>query len=973
MRRLKLISLFTCLVLVISAFIGCNAVPQTSDTASGEPTQNQTQSSTEQPSQVVPTNQVTQQATPSGQTTEPGTSTTAAPTPSVTNATPKPTKTLEVSTTPKPVEPISEFVQQPNVRDYTYAWWENGFRATNGAQLNIQTGYYAMSINPKHGKIATLGAIKEEYTQQQVLTQKDGFIDSLSIIKKMDYAVTLNGTKKPFTGVTPIDYENDLTVSNCPNGNIAHSRMIDNGRYMQCVDIMNLNFQKETDVTGRVEIAAMPRYFALEFSVWSKNGAYKTADLEYSVSLGNSYVDFKQSSDGRVITAIENGGSGVTFVLPEIDGAKMTLDRAEKKITVTLTGLRIKRREFVGVNVVVIPSVNASLDDAKLYLNNEAVEGSAVQIYPKEGRKQKVEFSTKGYLAISLNNMLTKFGPGEYTDENLDEMDRLTFTVENKSDSTIKIPVQFFKTGKFGALGCSPMLRDAETGEPIGLQVQISKNWHEPVNYKPEDPKMWLTGYWFHGYTYIEVPANSSVTYEFCMTYASWGGVMASSHAQISLAGWGGNYQQWDTSSIGSFGEAFCYEPEINHGRGFIGDVRALLIYSIWGGGKYSLTENVGGGNFLLYQRQGANSREDTVLCKTWYKKQGPNMTEVIYSGVTADGNIKYEFTVNMPRTNDVGRAYHTFKYTFLKDTAFNRLAFYQMGADNFNDNKYTTMAVGNDDGLVDITIDGKKYSGEFEVPVYNRPQYVGTSNKMQRLEIPGSGLWVAMMGWQPCNYKVAPGSNRMLNVHSYNATINGKKYTKPALSLYHTYDGGKYSCIGVELSPPADCGNTIKAGSVVEGTVEWLNLPVQRDEYYGPSQAITSIPANYFNTYKAAQVYAHNGKFTVSAEVGKVVRSVPIHVACVSNQAKGKTVAEITVKGGRGYVPLTFTGVEHYSGYSLEKKVGSKWVKVDQSVFGNDYWQAWYDSQSGTYELTYNVEHLGSKNEIYKYRLVKN
>ena len=227
-------------------------------------------------------------------------------------------------------------------------------------------------------------------------------------------------------------------------------------------------------------------------------------------------------------------------------------------------------------------------------------------------------------------------------------------------------------------------------------------------------------------------------------------------------------------------------------------------------------------------------------------------------------------------------------------------------------------------------------------------------------------------MGWEPCNYKVAPGSNRMMNVHYYNATINGKHYDKPAISLFHTYDGGKFSCMGVELSPPADCGNTIKKGSVVEGTVEWLNLPVNKDEYYGPSSVIAAIPQHYFNTWRAAYAYALGGKYKVEASVGEVVQNTPVYVACADKQDSGDTVAEITVPGGKGYVPLTFTQVKHYSGYQLQKYFNGAWENVDQSVFGNDYWQTWYDADNGKYEFTYNVEHTGNEDQQYKYRLVK-
>ena len=50
---------------------------------------------------------------------------------------------------------------------------------------------------------------------------------------------------------------------------------------------------------------------------------------------------------------------------------------------------------------------------------------------------------------------------------------------------------------------------------------------------------------------------------------------------------------------------------------------------------------------------------------RTQFRKQGPNLTEVIYRGLTSDGKIEFEFTANLPRTNDVSRVYHTFKYTF--------------------------------------------------------------------------------------------------------------------------------------------------------------------------------------------------------------------------------------------------------------------------------------------------------------------
>lgn len=870
------------------------------------------------------------------------------------------------------IEPVNEFVQQPDVRDWSYLWWKDGYAANSGSgQLNIQTGYYGLALHPAKGQITRLGAITQEIIQEDAAVEDNSRIDSLSVVDSMNYSITIDGQEKALSTISVINSAVDRSGSDT-----AVSRIIDSGRYAQCVDIMNLEFIGEYTATGRVEITALPQYLSVDFSLWESASAGRTADIRYSITLGESYTAFETSADGKVITAKEASGSGLTFVLPDIENTAMALDEASRTITFTRTALALEEQNFVGMNFIIIPSTAASNDDAKLYINNQNAISSAVQIYPKEGREQTAVFDTKGYLNISLNNMLTWFGP-DFMDESIqDDMDRLAFTIENTSDQTIKIPIRFEKNNRLGVLGCCPMLRDAETGEPIGVQVQLSKNWHATTDFSPTDPATYLGGVWFHGYTYIEVPAGESVTYEFCMTYAKWGGVYAASHSQLCLAGWGGNYQLWESSSIGSFGESFVYEPEMTHGRGMITDIRPLLVTSIYKDGngapyKYYWTENIGGGNFLFYSPEGhGNYMSNYKQLRVEYRKQGPNLTEVIYRGVTEDEKISYEITVHLPRTDDVSKAYHTFKYTFLEDVSFDRLAFYQFGADNYNDNHFDSMAVGNDEGTVDITIAGTTYSGDFDLPVMSKADYIG-ENGMQRIDVEGEGLWVAFMGYEPVLWKVTPGANRMLNVISYNATLNSETYDKPSLSFFHTMNGG-VPCVAVELSPPAEVGNTIKAGSVVEGTVQWLNMPVAKEDYYGPSDIVNSFAAEDFNTSKIAYAYAVGSKYTVTAQTGTITSDTPVYVACVDQQSSGQTAAEITITGGMSYVPITFTNVKHYSGYHLEQLVDGQWVKVDQSVSGNDYWQVYYDSTTCTYEFTYNVEHSGDSSTIYQYRLVK-
>lgn len=880
----------------------------------------------------------------------------ALPSPSATSAatdgwTPSNTLPAVTEDTPKLDSETGSYVQQPSARDYSYMWWKNGFNnPAGGGQLNIQTGYYGMAVNPSQGQITKLDSINELVTQTEAGTEDNSRIDGMSAVS-MDYNVAIDGETYEFSFVKKPD-----------DNSSAYSRILETGRYMQRIDIMHLRYSQLSDVLGRLEIAALPEYFSLEYSIFS-DYEIANADLEFSVTLSEEYVHSEASGDNKVMTFFKDNGSGITFVMPNRDGWSI---RAEgNTVYFRAESLAVPKSEYTGFNVIVIPATQASLSNADIYYGSEQASVSAVQIEPREGREQDVEFDPKGYVAISLNRMFSASGASFVSSSNRNALDRLKFTIENPTDENIRVPLQFYKDAPFAVQGCSPFLRDAETGEPIGVQVQLTKNWHDNAAIAEDDPLKFWSGIWFHGYTIIEVPANSSVTYEFTMTYANWGGVYASSHAQISLAGWGGNYQQWETSSIGAFSEAFCYDPETAHGRAFIDDIRPLNVDSM--GGKYGWTSCNGGGNFLYYN---VNYNAAMMLfqqVRTQFKKQGPNLTEVIYTGVTRDGKVKFEITANLPRTDDMARVYHTFKYTFLEDVTFDRMAFYQFGADDYNDNVWMTMAVGNDDGPASFTIDGETFSGEFALPLSDTERYYGSEDVMQRIDIEGEGLWFAYMGAQRQEHKSGPDANRALNVISYNAVLNGETYTKPSFNIRCTTNYN-IQCNLIELCPPAAVGNTIEKGSTVEGVVEYLNLPVSKEAYYGPSEVMQSIPEEYFNTYRAAYYYVLGGKYTTEASIGEITKSVPITVKTV----EGDVAAQITITGGISYVPITFTNVPSYSGYRLEKKEGEQWVMVDQSYNGNDYWQAWYDSDTATYELTFNVEHSGDPEAVYEYRLVK-
>ena len=528
----------------------------------------------------------------------------------------------------------------------------------------------------------------------------------------------------------------------------------------------------------------------------------------------------------------------------------------------------------------------------------------------------------------------------------------------------------------FPISGLCPFIRDEE-GFPTGIAVQLSKNWHKLRNdpaagyfYAPDNhPKRFWEGPWLHAYALFNLKAHSNANYLYNCTFAGWGGAFASSHAQLCLAGWGGNYQQWESSAIGSFGEAFCYDPETAHGRAFIDDIRPLLVYKLNDPDlpRYNWTGCNGGGNFLVYEKEGQCVPLKRV--RTYFKKQGPNLCEVVYTAVTADESIKLELTAFLPRTDDCSRALHSFKYTFLKDTDFSRLALYQLGADGYNDNSYRTMAIGNDCGPISFKIGDTAFEGEFEPLLSDKNEYMLTGNEMQRITVPGRGLFIGFFKAQiqktnAC--KDGPVANRFINLLDYSAVINGAEYDKPAVNLRITHDFN-VACAAAELTVNKEAGSVIKAGSVINGTVEYINFPVKKEYYYGPSKVLRGVPSEEFNTFRLAHRASLAGRYRCRVLTGTLTRSYPITVEADFGQS-----AHIIIEGGFSYVPLVFTGLESYRSYALEQLTPNGWERVDQSVFGNDYWQCAYDSGRDKYELIFNVEHCGEPASEYQYRLVK-
>lgn len=502
------------------------------------------------------------------------------------------------------------------------------------------------------------------------------------------------------------------------------------------------------------------------------------------------------------------------------------------------------------------------------------------------------------------------------------ELDRLDkFPLEVKTfDKVAPLHLLFAMEGAFqGVTGLSPMLRDV-AGNPLPIPVQISKNWH-----RLPERRLTHEGAWLRAAAYVDLAENAYWSAQFNIAYARWGGVPAASHAQLCLVGWGVN-QRWDQAAIGSFGESICYDPDICLNRSMIDDVRPLMVTSM-NDGQWSWTHNVGGGDFLVYVNE-AGERQPLVGMKSAYLSQGPNLTDVVYAGTTADGKIDARLEVMSPRGDDVNRAYHRIRYDVRETCAFTRLAFYQLGADNYNDHQFTRIARGNADGLTEeweTARGGKKYL---------------------RTAMPGEGRapWVALLGGlRTKEAKKGAWADRALVVRSWKARVGGKDVDTPLFSVYGTENG--IPSANVELAPPSVL-TQLEAGDFVEAEVEWIVLPQRAEDYYGPNEGLRADLTLDGGTWRVAQRMARENDLQVSATIGAVESRVPVRV-----RADASDNAEFTVRGGTGYVPLSISGVRRTMGCILSVDG----TPLNQSVHGNDFWQL-SPAQDGTATWTFNV-----------------
>jgi len=221
-----------------------------------------------------------------------------------------------------------------------------------------------------------------------------------------------------------------------------------------------------------------------------------------------------------------------------------------------------------------------------------------------------------------------------------------------------------------------------------------------------------------------------------------------------------------------------------------------------------------------------------------------------------------------------------------------------------------------------------------------------------EQIVLTGQGpWWVAFPGSYLTGDKDWGTGSRGLIIRSFRAVYGGKTHENPVVSfpVEKQHKGAKLVGLNLELVVPEGVSQFMP-GDTVEMDVEWITVPRVADDYYGPNATFLAHLEQNPESWRTVYREAVGNDLEVSVAGGRLLHRYPIIVAADEPEI------EVTVEGGVGVVPIRFEGLQSTGGYALYRLQDGRRIPLDQSAHGNDFWQTDFDTQSGTYKMSFNL-----------------
>jgi hypothetical protein len=791
-----------------------------------------------------------------------------------------------------PVRDIGAEQATPRAGDHTQLSWREGppyvtnFRPEDAAAaryssdrrfLRLATGYYTADFDTE--KIGTLGLVRHGTALDEEATTAATLAGESLPGASLRLEIRVGESTYVCAGRRRLALDSRSQVSQ-PQG--FPVRIIESGRFFQKFAVHDLDFRDAAGhllpVAARLEVAAWPDRFSLML-VGQPTQPLPPARVSIKLRQGDGP---EQSSE-----SVEDAWG------PQLD--------LRTTLTVTSSGQPAPATEPEDVVVRVEP--------------NDARFRATVRWTPEENSH-----------SIQLEGAAwPEPAEGNYPEPMLDAWESYALTLENHSAAARPVSLSFDHTPVQSIICYVPMLLDAR-GNPTGLPVQVSKNWHQI----PEGTELPYAGPWMHGRTWINVPAHSRLALRYGTTFARWGGVPTASLAQMALVGWGHN-GFWTQFALGGFGESFCFQPARVMRRALLADLRPLYQRGFAKDERWAWTPNVGGGDTMV--RLDAGGRYVPFKRNvSRFASHGPNLAHLVYDEIAVDNAVRSHVEVFLPRTDDCVRVFLRVRHEVLKAAAFSRLALFQLGADFYNETDAPLIAWGNAGGLV----------GEQRPPLKNG-EPLGPTWTAQ-----GDQPWLSLHGEERADRHDAGQASRGLIVREWNAVLGGRPVAGPTFAAV----GSRVEKprLAAEIVPPAGL-TALAAGDHVDMLLELVALPLAAERYYGPDAVFRAALQRQANTWKLVHREAAANRPTLALPAGAGPDGWPLQVA-IGDAAE----VAFTLRGGLGWVPLRLTDLVRPDAVELYRITAAGRERVTQGAPNRPFWQCEYDSARGRWTNTYNL-----------------
>lgn len=750
--------------------------------------------------------------------------------------------------------------------DYTYSCWLNGWRKNSNDDsadvFAVETSHYGFTVDVADFGNVSLGPIVNPGGYERGLETET---DRLRKLPPADLSIEIMVDGVAYSAKTCAAGLSDDVKR------LSSARLWESGRYVQHYDFLKLDFRdaggNRLDCDARLDLFAWPENLTFTLIV-SGDLACKSSELR--LGLQSELGDWHKES--AVVGPWKTGqDQRVSIICP------MATSVPERDVTITVN--------------------------------------------TKDGAPIPVSFDTQKNCHVATAKRVKRNWRTGYTDiRNYDEFEISVAGPDSVADPDAKRVVPFLLDLRPPAnvTGVCPILCDEE-GRPLGIPVQLSKNWHNKS-----------TGSYLMAYAML--PAKQATKYRLRIVYGFYGTLPSASHAQLSLVGYGGN-GRWDQLAIGCWGESICFDVDMSCVDVAVTDIRMLMNRSGKNGKKWSWTNAGWGGDWLNIVDENQPKYFPNNM-KTAYLSHGPCLTDVRHDGYYGSNQeVKFSGRVQTSRTDDYCRTFQTLSYTFLRDVSAQDIWLFKLGRTH----RYHTplIAYGNADDLIkQQPVPGSLRPGQ---PFINQTELAGPAPH-----------WVALPGaTEAAAVDPKPNGYRALIIRRYNAVIGGETYTTPTISA--PVHRSTPNNLDIEILPPAGVRD-FHAGDRIELEIELITLPRQADDYYGPNEAfrrhLTEAPESWRTTYREAQ----GNQLEITVSGGTKTHDYPLVIRADQPEVT------LDINGGVGAVPVSFAGLTDNKGNRLYQLIDGVKVELDQSVHGNDFWQIDFDIDSQTFTQTFNL-----------------